>query len=82
MKISTILVVISIVTSVGIVFATPLTSSALAHSTKGTITYCHNEKSGTNVEGPCPGKSVEHNKNLVEKTCVLPNCPPNLKHKH
>ncbi len=79
MKISTVLAIICIVTSVGIVFVAPLVSSTFA--LPGVTTYCHNEKSGTNFIGPCPGQSVEHNKNLVEKTCVLPHCPPNLKHR-
>ncbi len=65
--------VISINSFVSLLFAQPIV---------GLTTYCHNEKSGTNFVGPCPGQSAKHNTNLQQKTCVLGpsgSCPPNLK---
>jgi hypothetical protein len=78
MKITIVLAIISITVAIGIGFTFSAAPSVFAHS----FDFCHNEKSGTNFLGKCPGQSEEHNKNLEEGKCVIDGrhntCPDNL----
>jgi hypothetical protein len=86
MRLQPILVLVPLIISIGLVFTTPTVSSVFA--TVGIPNpfspYCHNDKSGNNFEGPCPGNSG-NTPNKHEYICSKDiqdgpyKCPSNLK---
>jgi hypothetical protein len=86
MKLHPILILVPLMVLIGLAFAAPTVSSAFATVMLPSpfSPYCHNEKSGKNFEGSCPGKSGE-TPNKLQLQCIkdtqVPRyeCPSNLK---